>query len=187
MLIINPLANSHRDEIVAALRNQAGYRVDGLGRCMHTANIPEKISLGNSHNSEQNLLLKRQAISNYMFHLSFENSIETGYVTEKVFDALIAGTIPVYLGAANDCRKLMPHPKAAIFVEDFNNDIPKLAVYLRSLAENRTAYEEHRAWRTTFSEKTHRKLSPLLSTSWTCRICQWATNFRLKSEEQEKV
>jgi glycosyltransferase involved in cell wall biosynthesis len=165
---------------VAALRNQGGYRVDGLGRCMHTENIPEGISLGYSHDPVQKLSLKQKAISNYMFHLSFENSFETGYVTEKVFDALIAGTVPVYLGATNDCRKLLPDSKAVIFVEDFNNDIPKLAVYLRSLSENRTSYEEHRAWRANFSEEAHRKLSPLLSTSWTCRICQWAANFHIK-------
>ena len=81
----------------------------------------------------------------------------------------------MYLGAASDCRKLLPHPKAAIFLEDFGNDVSALAVYLRSLAENRTAYEEHRVWRESFTEKTHRKSSPLLSTSWTCRICQWAS------------
>jgi Glycosyltransferase family 10 (fucosyltransferase) C-term len=65
--------------------------VDGLGRCLHTAHIPENVSLGNSHNSELNLILKREAISNYQFYLAFENSIETGYVTEKVFDGLVAG------------------------------------------------------------------------------------------------
>lgn len=65
--------------------------MDGLGRCLHTAHIPENISLGNSHNSELNLLIKREAISNYQFYLAFENSIETGYVTEKVFDGLMAG------------------------------------------------------------------------------------------------
>ena len=26
-----------------------------------------------------------------MFHMAFENSIETGYVTEKPFDALLSG------------------------------------------------------------------------------------------------
>ena len=52
-------ANSHRDELVSLLRNKAGYRVDGLGRCLHTSHIPENISLGNSHNSELNLIIKR--------------------------------------------------------------------------------------------------------------------------------
>jgi len=74
---------------------------------MHTANIPEKISLGNSHNSELNLVLKREAISNYLFHLSFENSIEIGYVTEKVFDALIAGIVYTYTMIHNFSNRLI--------------------------------------------------------------------------------
>ena len=35
----------------------------------------------------------------YKFYLAFENTNEPGYVTEKVYDALDAGVIPVYLGA----------------------------------------------------------------------------------------
>ena len=41
-----------------------------------------------------NLILKREAISKFMFNMAFENSIEEGYVTEKPFDALMAGTFP---------------------------------------------------------------------------------------------
>ena len=68
------------------------------------------------------MILKRDAISNYMFYLAFENSIEVGYVTEKLFDGLIAGTVPVFLGSAEDAKKLIPHPKSVIFLEDFKND-----------------------------------------------------------------
>ena len=112
-------ANSHRDEVASLLRSKADWRVDGLARCLHTANIPEGITLGNSRNSEMNLILKREAISNYMFYLAFENSIETGYVTEKLFDGLIAGTVPIYLGSTVEARKLIPHPKSVIFLDDF--------------------------------------------------------------------
>jgi hypothetical protein len=37
------------------------------------------------------MTLKRQAIGRFMFNMAFENSIEDGYVTEKPFDALLAG------------------------------------------------------------------------------------------------
>ncbi len=33
----------------------------------------------------------------YLFYFAFENTIEPGYVTEKVFDALNAGVVPVYV------------------------------------------------------------------------------------------
>ena len=42
---------------------------------------------------------KITAISYYTHHLAFENSICDGYVTEKIWDALKAGCIPIYWGA----------------------------------------------------------------------------------------
>lgn len=59
---------------------------------------------------------KYETLSRYRFCLCFENMKMTGYITEKLFDCLYAGTIPLYLGAPNiaslippeayiDCRK----------------------------------------------------------------------------------
>jgi hypothetical protein len=140
--------------------------------------------------------MKRQAISRYLFYLAFENSHERGYVTEKVFDALLAGVVPVYLGSALDCKPMLPHEKAAIFVDDFEGDVKKLADYLIYLQGNSTAYEEHRAWRRgggwdiydktvggnrtkcdySLAELAERgiRLPSLLAVSWPCRVCQWA-------------
>jgi len=41
---------------------------------------------------------KYDLLSQYKFNLCFENSLAEGYVTEKLFQALIAGTIPIYWG-----------------------------------------------------------------------------------------
>jgi hypothetical protein len=42
---------------------------------------------------------KYEVLKNYEFCLCFENMRMNGYVTEKIFDCLYAGTIPLYLGA----------------------------------------------------------------------------------------
>ena len=76
-------------------------RVDSLGKCLHSkATSPEKkpVSLGVGRTAKESLEMKREAISQYMFYLAFENTYERGYVTEKVFDALIAGVVPVSMG-----------------------------------------------------------------------------------------
>lgn len=79
----------------------------------------------------------------------------------------------MYLGDAQHLRAHLPHPNAAIFVHDFQGDYAKLAAYLTYLTINETAYEEHRAWRKTFSNEQHVASKPLLHNSWFCRVCQW--------------
>lgn len=44
---------------------------------------------------------KYAVLSQYAFSLCFENMQMEGYLTEKLFDCLYAGAIPVYLGASN--------------------------------------------------------------------------------------
>lgn len=59
---------------------------------------------------------KFEVLQNYEFCLCFENMRMDGYITEKIFDCLYAGTIPLYMGAPDileyipedvfvDCRK----------------------------------------------------------------------------------
>lgn len=50
---------------------------------------------------------KYEVLSQYKFSLCFENMAMKGYVTEKIFDCLYAGTVPLYLGAT-DISDLIP-------------------------------------------------------------------------------
>jgi hypothetical protein len=50
---------------------------------------------------------KYEVMSKYNFALCFENMAMKGYVTEKIFDCLYSGTVPIYLGA-KDIKSLIP-------------------------------------------------------------------------------
>jgi hypothetical protein len=50
---------------------------------------------------------KYEVLSRYTLSLCFENMAMQGYVTEKLFDCLYAGTVPLYLGAT-DIAELVP-------------------------------------------------------------------------------
>ena len=50
---------------------------------------------------------KFEVLQNYEFCLCFENMAMDGYITEKIFDCLYAGTIPLYMGAP-DILKYIP-------------------------------------------------------------------------------
>eukprot|EP01033_Poteriospumella_lacustris_P005267 gene5267-3763_t len=78
----------------------------------------------------ERLRFKREAMAKYKFYLAFENTNERGYVTEKVFDALYAGVVPVYLGSKVDCQALMPSAHSVIYVDDFDHDMSRLGEYL---------------------------------------------------------
>lgn len=47
---------------------------------------------------------KHKTLATYRFAICFENESAPGYVTEKIFDCLVAGTVPVYLGAPDIAR-----------------------------------------------------------------------------------
>jgi hypothetical protein len=83
---------------------------------------------------------KLRTLSRYRFALCYENSRWRGYVTEKVFDCLRAGTVPIYWGAP-DIQDILP-PDTYIDRREFASD-EDLARYLHAMPEARVnAYRE---------------------------------------------
>ena len=62
---------------------------------------------------------KTDYLKNFKFTIAFENSSNKGYITEKIADAFLAHTIPIYWGdpyAGNEFN-----PEAFIFVNEYKN------------------------------------------------------------------
>ena len=78
------------------------------------------------------------------------------------------------MGDSVHFKSLLPHPKAALFLEDFKHNYTLLSEYLNYLILNETAYEEHRSWRYTYTHEKHSEVNVLLQKPWSCRICEWA-------------
>ena len=49
---------------------------------------------------------KHELLSRYKFVIAYENTAYPGYVTEKVIDAIVAGSVPVYMGAPDIADQL---------------------------------------------------------------------------------
>jgi hypothetical protein len=88
---------------------------------------------------------KLETVSRYRFTLAFENAIAEDYVTEKLYDPLLAGSVPVYLGARN-VERLAPSPDSFIDVRDYGGP-EELAHRLLALASDEAAYDRHLAWK----------------------------------------
>jgi hypothetical protein len=75
---------------------------------------------------------KREVMNRFKFALCFENCAFSGYVTEKIFDCLLAGCIPVYFGAP-DIADFVP-AQAFIDYRQFKN-YSDLDCFLRGMTE----------------------------------------------------
>jgi hypothetical protein len=127
---------------------------DRSGRNAYAAKLTEHIpidSFGKFLNNrplgspDAGSLTKRGVISRYRFCIAFENAIEFDYVTEKLYDPLLAGTVPIYRGAPN-VEDFAPGADSFIDADRFRS--PKdLAAYLLHLSRNPAEYERHFAWR----------------------------------------
>jgi hypothetical protein len=83
--------------------------------------------------------------SQHLFFYAAENSACAYYITEKVFNGLLAGSVPIYVGDSAHLRAIAP-TDSIIYADDFP-DTRKLGTYMRTLIDNPHAYQKHLAWR----------------------------------------
>ena len=113
-----PELYSERIKAIAALSDRKGIDLFGRGwerwwgrqSLWWTYWRHRHAIMANYHGS---CVSKWDVLSSYRFSLCFENMPIEGYVTEKLFDCLYAGTVPIYWGAT-DIETLVP---AGAFVD----------------------------------------------------------------------
>ncbi|OZJ04924.1 hypothetical protein BZG36_02651 [Bifiguratus adelaidae] len=113
--------------------------IHSYGKCLN--NMPLDRSKGIDRWAQ-----KASIIRQYKFSIAFENSNSQDYVTEKYFQALEAGSVPIFLGTDTFRSSFMPHPYSAIVVEEFDS-IRQLADYLVWLDEHPSEYEKYLEWK----------------------------------------
>ncbi|EKX40875.1 hypothetical protein GUITHDRAFT_75190, partial [Guillardia theta CCMP2712] len=142
--------------------------VHSYGRCLNNRPFPPAFST--ARKGKKFWLDKVRIMQNYTFALVFENSNMHDYVTEKLFQALLAGCIPIYMGAPN-VRDFLPANNAAILVSEFQS-AEELAVYIKRVKENVTMREELLSWRDRPLPASFLRLWNLSWDTAKCRICQ---------------
>ena len=111
---------------------------------------------------------KREIYARHKFAIAFENACDQDYVTEKFYDPLIAGTVPVYLGAPNIDQFA---PGDHCFINAAQSSPRILAEYLNSLAHDDTAYNTFFEWKQKPLRENFTKLIKDQSVHWLVRLC----------------
>lgn len=106
MFISSPVNKSHQLEYLSELMEY--LPVDSYGRWRRNCVLDE----------DKGYITKFDIIKQYKFTIAFENAISQDYVTEKFFEPLQVGSVPIYLGAPNIDR-FSPGEHAFIDVRDY--------------------------------------------------------------------
>jgi alpha-1,3-fucosyltransferase 10 len=106
----------------------------------------------------------------YKFTLALENSIAPDYVTEKFFEPLMAGSVPVYLGAPN-ADDFAPGDRCFVDASHFDGPAA-LAAHLNRLDRDAGAYAEYHVWRRRGLRPRFRAFLDSLRESAFCRLCR---------------
>lgn len=118
-----------------------------------------------------------QLAKRYQFYLALENSQHTDYITEKLWNAVLAGAVPVVLGPPRGNYERFLPPEAFIHVDDFPS-VRGLARYLLLLRRDPLLLRRHLAWR-----RNYRVRQPSFWGEHFCSACLAVRTLRDQTSE----
>ncbi|GAM26569.1 hypothetical protein SAMD00019534_097440 [Acytostelium subglobosum LB1] len=162
------------------------FPLASYGNCMQNTKLDadDKMPVETWTDLGMQLMYKSKTMSKHLFGVAFENNNLTDYVTEKVYNVLLGGTVPLYMGAPN-INEFVPE-NSIINVADFESPAA-LGKYLKYLSGNETAYNEYFAWKKKpLPQYFIEKYEQCIFYQGECRLCTLITD-RLVKEHYEKI
>ncbi|GAA5868714.1 hypothetical protein JCM1840_004366 [Sporobolomyces johnsonii] len=120
--ITNCHPKNARTRILEELISLLPGKIDSFGACVNNANADDTLrEMGHfddvgQHNKWNT---KITVINYYKFTVAFENSNDLDYTTEKYFQALERGSVPLVFGSPSFASRFLPAPNAAIDVSSY--------------------------------------------------------------------
>ncbi|CAG7904406.1 unnamed protein product [Brassica rapa] len=164
---------SHRDRLAKTLLDLIPHH--SFGKCLNNVRglnsalsmYPECVSESNAEPKWYDHL--HCAMSHYKFVLAIENTATESYVTEKLFYALDAGSVPIYFGAPNVQDFVPPH--SVIDGSKFGS-MKELAAYVKRVGDDPVAYSEYHAWRRCGVVGNYGRTRAVSLDTLPCRLCE---------------
>ncbi|KAE8707241.1 putative fucosyltransferase-like protein [Hibiscus syriacus] len=142
-------------------------------------------SYGSCHRNRNGNVDKVEALKRYKFSLAFENSNEEDYVTEKFFQSLVAGTIPVVVGAPN-IEDFAPSPDSFLHIKELE-DVPSVANRIKYLSKNPVAYNQSLRWKYEGPSDSFKALVDMAAVHSSCRLCIHLATIIQEKEEKSSI
>ena len=101
----------------------------------------KKVDMGGTvgNNIRKQINNKAEFLSSYKFSIAMENSEGDGYISEKIVDAFLSGTIPIYYGDYMVDEYI--NPKTYILIKG-EKDINKKIEYIKEIDNNDELYKK---------------------------------------------
>lgn len=133
MMISSPFNQSGRQEYLKELMEE--IEIDSYGKLYNNCQLEKD----NGDSSKMALY------GHYKFVIAFENSCAEDYVTEKFFDPLLVGAVPVYYGAPN-IDLFAPGDHCYVDVRKYKT-VVALSAHLKACCEDPVLYAQYQQWR----------------------------------------
>ena len=177
--------------VKAAIEQSNGTTIARYGKCFHNVERPEWLAMydgppcskrAKEHFFHGDCEATRDGTKTILsglhdFTFALENTLSQDYFTEKRWEVLLAGSVPIVWDNHNSLDSL-PDPNSALLIRTADGKSPKekaqqLAALLQYYHQNRTAYQEFFRWKERgLSQSFLRKL--FLSNDYLiCRICEF--------------
>ena len=132
------IKNPNRTKFCAAVISNcvARFRMNFI----HKLNSYKKVDLEGKckyNNNIRTIKDKIEFLKNYKFSIAMENSKGDGYVSEKIYDSFVAGTIPIYYG--DYLIDEFINPKTYILIKG-EKDIDKKIEYIKKIDNDDKLY-----------------------------------------------
>ncbi|XP_010263546.1 PREDICTED: glycoprotein 3-alpha-L-fucosyltransferase A-like [Nelumbo nucifera] len=181
--IMAPLQPKTENALAAAFISNCGARNFRLQALEELEKENIKIdSYGGCHRNRDGRVDKVETLKRYKFSLAFENSNEEDYVTEKFFQSLVAGTVPVVVGAPN-IEEFAPSTGSILHIKELSN-VPSVAKAMKYLAENPDAYNQSLRWKYDGPSDSFKALVDMAAVHSSCRLCIHLATKIQESEEK---
>lgn len=130
-----------RNQVVKELMENTDIEVHSYGGCLRNKDMPKELE------ELPRLQRKLEIFSRYKFCIAMENSRQDDYVSEKLWQALWAGCLPIYWGAPNVGDRL-PMAKSRMLLDYADlKSVDALAERIHELSQDEDAYNSFFEWK----------------------------------------